>query len=109
MMDQQDERPPAPERREERDLVQVLDDEVEAATPELGANVPRRGEPVRVAAPDAMDLEAVDLGPGRRARPSGRNERDLVPPPRQAAEDLVQVDLRAAGLGVQAILPVQDE
>jgi hypothetical protein len=41
--------------------------------------------------------------------PTGDEELHVVPPRGETSEDLVQVHLSAPGLGVPAILPVDDE
>jgi hypothetical protein len=98
----------APQRGVERNLVDVLDEEVEPPR-EMPAVVPARVQRERVARSDAVDAQSVERGTRRRPGPSTAEERDLVSPRGKPAEDLVQVDLRAASLGVVAILPVDDE
>ena len=45
----------------------------------------------------------------RTSRPAAAEQRHLVPPRGEAAEDLVQVNLGAAGLRILAVLPVDDQ
>jgi hypothetical protein len=56
-----------------------------------------------------MDGEAVERRARGRAGPAPAEQRHLVAARRETAEDLVQVVLRAASLGILAILPVDDE
>jgi hypothetical protein len=97
-----------PKRRVERNLVDVFDEHVEPSR-EMAAVVAARVEREGVARPDTAHDEAVERGSLWRPGPATAEERHLVTAGRQPAEDLVQVDLRAASLGVLAILPVDDE
>jgi hypothetical protein len=56
-----------------------------------------------------VDLHAVGFGPSRCSGEARAEEGDVVTQGGDAAEDLVQVDLRPPGLGVLQILPVDDE
>ena len=58
---------------------------------------------------DRRRLESVDPRARRAPRPAATKEGDLVSSAGEAAEDLVHMDLRAAGLGVLEVLPVDEK
>src|SRR5207237_111265 len=58
---------------------------------------------------DAVHLHPVELHLRLAAGPAAAEEHHLVSAASQPAEYLVQVELGAAGLGVLAVLPVDDE
>src|SRR6185436_7171715 len=100
---------PDPVRREERDLVEVFDYDVEALGGQAAAVVGRGGEGERMAAAGAVDPHPVGRIDRLRAGKARAEQAHLVPARRQPAEDLVEVDLGAAGVRVGQVLPVDDE
>src|SRR4029077_20794261 len=68
---------------------------------------PLEGE--TVPAPHPLNADPVQLGVPGRTGPAARDQIDLVSPPRQPAEERVQVNLRPSGMRVLAIVPVDDE
>jgi hypothetical protein len=56
-----------------------------------------------------MHVHSVELDLALRPWPPRHQHRHVVARSRDAAEDLVQVFLRAARLGIQPVLPVEDE
>src|SRR5690606_32622141 len=98
-----------PERREQRDLVQVLDHDVELEVPEVAAVIGRCRQTECMAPARAVHVHPVHDLALRGARPAGNEQRHLVAPRREPAEDLVQVDLRAHRSEGQQDLPVLDE
>src|SRR5690606_10139037 len=96
-------------RREQRDLVQVLDHDVELEVPEVAAVIGRCRQTECMAPARAVHVHPVHDLALRGARPAGNEQRHLVAPRREPAEDLVQVGLGAPRAGVQPVLPVHDE
>jgi hypothetical protein len=98
----------SPAGRKERRLVDVFHQEIETGI----SDPPKRAPCVqrkRVSTARANDAYPVDGLLGGRAGPAGSEQGDVVAPPGEPAEDLVQVDLGSAGLRVSAVLPVDDE
>jgi hypothetical protein len=104
-----DERLAHPEAGEERELVQVLDDDVERRR---GAEAPvgaRDERVVRELVSEPDDVDAVDVLLGRAARESRGEERHAVACGGEPPEDLEAVDLGAARLRVAEVALVHDE
>jgi hypothetical protein len=99
--------PRAPERSVQRNLVDVLDEDVEPGA-EVPMVVAARVEWEGVPRADAVDRESIDRCALRRPGPPATEERDLVTARRQTAKDLVEMDLGAASLWILTILPVDD-
>ena len=105
-------RPGGPPQRGvyERHLVHVLDEEVERPAARAGAEgVARQEREACGACPRACTRCRRASRCGSAAGPAAAEQRDLVPARREPAEDLVQVDLGAAGLRIVAVLPVDEE
>ena len=100
--------PGAPARRVQRNLVDVLDQYV-GRVREVPRVVAVREERKAVARTDAIHVDAVERCARRTSRPSAAQQAHLVSLERETPEDLVQVDLGAAGLRILTILPVDDE
>src|SRR5690606_33780696 len=109
MVHQQHERLSTPERREQWDLVEVLDHGVEPEPAEVTAIVPRRRQTECIAAAHAVHIHPVHALPAGAAGPGRDEQGDAVAPSGEPAEDLVEVDLRAARARIQPVLPVHDE
>jgi hypothetical protein len=93
----------------EGELVQTLDDHVEAAPARLSRAGPRGTRVVGRQAAQAPDAHAVDLVPRRRAGKARGRERDLEASRDEAAKDLAHVDLGAAGLGIAGVAFVENQ
>ena len=103
------ERQPGQRGEKERDLVDVLDDDVERA---LAQRVPHRPAPTqREAVPPrhTRHVDPVHAGLRRAARPTAGNQLNLMTPPGDPAEQLVQMDFGATGLRVFAVVPVDEQ
>src|SRR5690606_12085876 len=98
-----------PDGREDRDLVEVLDQQIVPLSQQLAAVVPAHEQGECMAAADPVHVHPVDHGAGGRAGPARNEQADLVAPRGKSAEHVVQVDFRATCLRVQPILPVDDE
>ena len=109
VMQDDEQRPAHIERRVERNLVEIVDDDVEARGIERPAQRQRHREVERVAPAAAEHADAVDRLFARDAVERVREQHDLVPARRDPPEDLVQVHLGAAGLGILDVAPVDDE
>jgi hypothetical protein len=72
---------------------------------EVSVHVEREG----VARADAVNGQPVERRAGRAAGPAPTEQRYLVPASGEAPEDLVEVDLRPAGLGVLTVLPIDEQ
>ena len=106
--DQRDGRLRAPPRRVERNLVDVLDENVGPAVQVLPV-VAVREERKGVSRADAEHLDPIDPRARRTARPPAAEQPYLVPLRGEPAEDLVEMNLRAAGLRILEILPVHEQ
>src|SRR5439155_25809707 len=60
-------------------------------------------------AADALHLHPVQLRRGRASRPAARNEIHPMSPSRDAAEQLVQMDLGSSGLRILPVVPVDQQ
>ena len=95
-------------RRVQRNFVDVFDEDVRDAG-EVPPIVAACEEWKGVARADAVDLDSVEHRARRAARPAAAEQSDLMPARRQPAEDLMQVNLGAARLGIVAVLPVHEK
>ena len=109
MVDEQHGRSLHPERREHRDLVQILHDDVAGAAREHPPEVPGSINGEAVACSGPVHVDTVERRSRRASRPAGHQGRHRVSTLHESAERLVQVDLRAAGAGVFAVEPIHDE
>src|SRR6185436_14121192 len=96
-------------RQEQGKLVHVFDHDVVSPLGQGPAHGAAAEQREAVPAAHALHADAVQLGAPRPARPAARNQIDLVPPSRQPAEQGVQVDLRASGVRVVAVVPVDEQ
>ncbi|MDQ2766881.1 MAG: hypothetical protein M3Y30_06965 [Gemmatimonadota bacterium] len=99
----------APSRGPKRNLVDVLHQHICTLLSEHALVVAARDELEGVPRSYAMHVDPVECRALRRARPTAPQQRDLVPARRQPAEDLVQMNLGAAGVRILAVLPIDDE
>jgi hypothetical protein len=106
MVDQSYEVAHAPERRVEGNLVEVLDDDIVLVAREILAIVPVGQKWIRLACPDAVDVDSVHVLALGSALPGAAEQVDLMTPRDNPAENFLEVKLGAAGLRVFDILPV---
>lgn len=99
VVDQRDHRGGVPARCKERDLVQILDNYVEIPGTEFAIEIPSGMKRKGVASPCAMDFDAVQLDPVRRAFKSRDQGDNFVPGPGDPSEGLVQMRLGAPSQG----------
>ena len=76
---------------------------------ELALEVRPREKGKRVPRADTNHLDVIQSGVRIGAHPTAAQQRDLVAGRREPPEDLVQMDLGAAGLRIVAVLPVDEE
>jgi hypothetical protein len=98
-----------PRCQEERQLVDVLNQNVRALRRDgaLHRTAPNEGE--AVPPPNALDADAVDGRCWRGPAPARADHPHPVAPRGQPAENLEQVDLRSPRMRVGAVLPVDEK
>jgi hypothetical protein len=106
MVDQRHEVANAPQRRVERNLVQVLDDDVVVVARETLAIVAVGQKWISVTCADAVNFDSVRSFALRRAHPGAAQKVNAMAPRNNPTEDFLEVKLGAAGLRVLEILPV---
>src|SRR6267378_978531 len=99
----------APQRSIERNLVQVLDDDVIVVPAEILFEVPPREKRVRTAIPYSVHLDPLEIGALLCPLPRTAEKVDAVTAGSQSCEDLPEVKLGAASLRVFVVLPVEYE
>src|SRR5690242_15106634 len=98
----------APTRGVERDLVNVLDENVRPPLVGLAIGpVGEKGE--RVPRADAIDLDTVERRAWRTVRPTTAEQTDSMAFRGETAEDLVKMNFGPARLRILAILPVHEK
>jgi hypothetical protein len=97
------------ERQKERQLVDVLDQNVGRLLSQRPPNGTPSQQRKAVSASHPRHIDPIERGPRRSSLPAGTDEADPMTSRRQAAEDLEQVDLGAAGVGVGPVLPIDQE
>jgi hypothetical protein len=108
-VDQKDDRSPGPERHEDRNLIQVLDDHVEFVRIKRFFHVKWGPNAKRHSAPYPVDFKTIQCLEGKpTGEPTGQNC-DLVTPAGQPAKNLVEMCLGSPGLRVRPIQPIDDE
>src|SRR5438552_2118125 len=108
-MYQRDEPRNPPQWSIERNLVQVLDDDIIVLAGELFRVVAVHDEWKAVARANAMDGDSVEHSVSRRFAEAGAQKIDPVSGDDDAPKNLVEMDLRPARLWIEMILPVDDE
>jgi len=103
------ERQRAAERQKERQLVDVLDHDVGRFVGQRPPHCPSSEQREAVSASDAGDVESIEGGARWTSLPAGTEQPDTMTPRCHAAEDLEEVDLGAAGVGVGPVLPIDQE
>ena len=97
-----------PPRREDRHLVDILDQDVEVLVGEVRMPMPTHQHGEGGTRPDAVHLDAVERGAGGTAGPPTAEQHHVVPSAGEPSENLVQMNLSAAGERVLPTLPVDD-
>ena len=97
-----------PPRGEDRHLVDVFDQHIEVLIGEVRVPVRAHEQRKRGSRSDAVYLDAVERGAWRAAGPPTAEQHDMVPTAGQPSEDLVEMNLGAAGEWVFPTLPVDD-
>jgi len=70
--------------------------------------VPAREERKRVSRANPMDVNAVEGGARRAARPSAAQQHNLVPFRRESPKNFVQMNFRAARKRILSALPIDN-
>jgi hypothetical protein len=99
----------APQGSVERNLVQILDDDVIVVRAQVLFEVPPGEKRISTAIPDAMDLDPVEIDARRRSLPGAAEKIDAVSPGSQSREDFPEMKLSAASLRIFVVQPVEYE
>ena len=99
----------APQRSVERNLVEVLDDDVIVIGAQILFEVPPRDKWIGAATSNAVDLDAAEVGARRRRFPRAAEEVHAVAKSNQPRENFPEVKLSAASLRILVVLPVEYE
>jgi hypothetical protein len=98
-----------PERSVERDLVQILDDDVVVVPGEFFPVIAVGEKWIGVTGADPVHVDPVQTLALRSGRPGAAQQVDGMTACNYPTENLLKMKLRTAGLGIPAILPVEDE
>ena len=98
-----------PARRVQRNLVDILNEDVKVLRAQCPLKGPARFERKGRAGPHSHDLHPIEQRARSTAGPAAAQQDDLVPARREPAEDFVQVSFGAAGLRILPVLPVDDQ
>jgi hypothetical protein len=98
-----------PERRVQRDFVEVLDDNVVVVTGEVIAIVPAGDEWKSLAGTDAVYVHSLECNPRRDSVPGAAEQIHRVAAGYNATEDFLEMKLRTAGLWIGVVLPIEYE
>jgi hypothetical protein len=109
MVHQGHELPRSPERCVEGNLVQILDDNIVVVPGEILPIIAAREKGVAVTSADPVNVDSIQSFALRSGRPGAAQQVDCVTARNYPTENLLKMKLRAAGLGIPAILPVEDE
>src|SRR5439155_112273 len=93
----------------ERQLVDILDDDVVGVRAQQAPDGAAGVQPERVTPAAAVHAHPVEHGLAGAPRPAARHQVDAMPPLDQPAEDLVEVDFGAAGVWILAVVPVDQQ
>ena len=109
MRHERDDAPGAPTRREERHLVDVLDQHIVRPVREQSAIRATGKRWPCEPRPDADDINPVERCASRATRPSAAEQRHFVTPSGESSENLVQMQLCPACLRILPILPIDEQ
>jgi hypothetical protein len=101
--------PRPPERGVQGDLVQVFDDDIVVVPGEILPIITVRNKRVAVTSADPVNVDPILNFALRSGRPGAAQQVDRVAARNYPTENLLKMKLCTAGLGIPAILPVEDE
>jgi len=101
--------PRPPERCVQGDLVQILDDHIVVVPDEILPIIAVREKWIGVTSADPMNVDPIQNLALRSGRPGAAQQVDRVTARNYPTENLLKMKLCTAGLGIPAILPVEDE
>src|SRR5437667_12585301 len=93
----------------ERDLIQILQDDVVVIESEILVVVSLRDERIGVSRPNSMNVDTIEGNARRSIAPSATQQIDVVPTSHDSAEDFPEMKLGTPRLRIGVILPVEDE
>ena len=109
MVYQDDEFARLPSRGIERNLIQILHDDVIVVGSEILLVVSLRDEWIGVSRPNSMNVDTIEGNVRRSIAPSATQQIDVVPTSHDSAEDFPEMKLGTPRLRIGVILPVEDE
>src|SRR5687767_6314194 len=109
MMHQRGNRGSAPTGSIQRNLVEVLDENVVSLRLQALAEISCGPELESVAAPDSMNVHSIEISAGCTAFPSAREHVYAISQGGYPAEYLVEVNFSASTVRVFSIVPVDDK
>jgi len=99
----------APERCVQRDLVQILDDDIVIVPCEILPIIAVRDKGIGMTSADPVNVDPIQNLALRSTRPGATQQVNRVTTRNYPTENLLKVKLCTTGLGISAILPVEDE
>jgi hypothetical protein len=109
MVNQRDKFSDSPPRSVQRDLVEILNDDIVFIAFEMLGVVRPSDERIGVSRSSAMHLDAIQIHSLRSVRPRAAQQIDAVAECHDATENLLKVKLGSAGLRIGDVLPVENE
>jgi hypothetical protein len=109
MVNEGHELPRPPERRVQGNLVPIFDDDIVVVPGEIIPIIAMRDKWIGVTSADPVNVDSIQNLALRSGRPGAAQQVDRVAPRNYPTENLLKMKLCAAGLGIPAILPVEDE
>src|SRR5690242_4130188 len=109
MMDECDESSDLPKRSVQRNLVQILDDDVVIVFREMMPEILSGNEGVSVPGADSMNVDTVEIHAALHLRPAAAQQVDPVSARDDATEDLLEMKFGAPGLRIGNVLPIENE
>jgi hypothetical protein len=101
--------PRPPERRVERNLIQILDHDIVVVPGELFPVIAVGEKWITVTRSDPVNVDPVQIVALWSGRPGAAKQVDRMTARNYPTENLLKVKLCTAGLGIPAILPIEDE
>src|SRR6267143_3402512 len=109
MVYERNEFPHAPERRVERNLVQILDDDIVIVAGEILRVVSPGEKWISMPGADTVNVDPIQIRARRRIRPRAAQQINGMTAGDDAAENLPEVKLGTTGLRILVIQPVKDK
>jgi hypothetical protein len=109
MVNESYELPRLPERRVQGNFVQILDDDIVVVPDKILSIIAVRHKGIGVTSADAVNVDSIQNYALRSARPGAAQQVDRMTARYYPTENLLKVKLCTAGLGIPAILPVENE